>query len=94
MYIPSFQQGLFQLQSIHQQQQQWPQIITEPMKTKDKRLNTVKQRIESIVISWVIKVPRFIKMKPGSLIREKKEDEEMRKDFTGEMEADQAETRA
>ena len=33
-------------------------------------------------------------MKPGSLIREKKEAEEMRKDFTGEMEADQAETRA
>lgn len=32
-------------------------------------------------------------MKPGSLIRENKEDE-MRKDFTGEMEADQAETRA
>ena len=39
-------------------------------------------------------MPCFIKTKLGSLIRENKENKEMRKDFTGEMEADQAETRA
>lgn len=39
------------------------------------------------------KVPRFIKMKLDSLIRKNK-DKEMSKDFTGEMEAGQAEARA
>ena len=39
-------------------------------------------------------MPHFIKMKQGSLSRENKEDKEMSKDFTGEMETGQAETRA
>lgn len=70
------------------------------MNTKDKSLNTVKQNREpcyflSNVLPWKEKtVPCFIKMKLSSLIRENKENKEMRKDFTGEMEADQAERRA